>query len=54
MLVNVFVTMFVCAYLAIAIYGHVLMVNALWPNLFRRRGIGPIIRVGERRIPQRR
>jgi hypothetical protein len=37
MLVNVFVIAFVIAYIAIAVYGHVLLITAIWPNLLRRR-----------------
>ena len=37
MLLNILLTTFVTAFVAIVILGHVLLVTALWPNLGKRR-----------------
>ena len=37
MLTTVLVLLFVSAFVALCLYGHVLLVTAIWPNLFGAR-----------------
>jgi hypothetical protein len=37
MLANIVVITFVSAFIATAAYGHVLLITAIWPDLFGRR-----------------
>ena len=37
MFANILIVAFVVVFLAIVALGHVLLITAIWPNLFRRR-----------------
>jgi hypothetical protein len=37
MLVNILVLGLVSVFVAIVVFGHILLATAIWPNLFRRR-----------------
>lgn len=37
MLANLMIVAFVTVFVALVAYGHVLLITAIWPNLFRSR-----------------
>jgi hypothetical protein len=37
MLANILILTFICAFFGIVAFGHVLLITAIWPELFRSR-----------------
>jgi hypothetical protein len=54
MLSDAFIAIFICAFFGVVTFGHVLVITAIWPDLFRgrrQRHLDAIAR-GTVRLPQ--